>query len=191
MVVLNKIYTKTGDKGSTRLATGEEVPKTNQRLAAYGTIDECNSFIGMARLYIGADTELDAILTRIQNDLFDLGADLATPDNGEDLGYEPLRIIASQVTRLENEIDFMNANIAPLDSFVLPAGNALSAHLHVARTITRRAEREMAALVKSGEKVSEAAFQYINRLSDLLFVAARRANDNGKADVKWVPAGNR
>jgi cob(I)alamin adenosyltransferase len=191
MVTLNKIYTRTGDKGKTRLATGEEVPKTNLRLAAYGTIDECNSFIGVARLHVGADTELDAILMRIQNDLFDLGADLATPDTGKDLGYEPLRIIASQVTRLENEIDFMNANIAPLDSFILPAGSPLSAHLHVARTIARRAEREIAALIETGEKISEPAFIYINRLSDLLFVAARRANNEGKDDVKWVPAGNR
>jgi len=191
MVTLNKIYTRTGDKGKTRLATGEEVPKTNLRLAAYGTIDECNSFIGVARLHVGADTELDAILMRIQNDLFDLGADLATPDTGKDLGYEPLRVIASQVTRLENEIDFMNANIAPLDSFILPAGSPLSAHLHVARTIARRAEREIAALIETGEKISEPAFIYINRLSDLLFVAARRANNEGKDDVKWVPAGNR
>ncbi|KAF0097793.1 MAG: hypothetical protein FD163_112 [Hyphomonadaceae bacterium] len=191
MVVLNKIYTKTGDKGKTRLATGEEVSKTNLRLAAYGTIDECNSFIGVARLHIGDDVLLDEILMRIQNDLFDLGADLATPDNGKDLGYEPLRIIASQVTRLENEIDFMNADIAPLNSFILPAGSALAANLHVARTVARRAEREIAALMERGEKISDAAFQYVNRLSDLLFVAARRANDNGKADVKWVPAGNR
>ncbi len=191
MVTLNKIYTKTGDKGKTRLATGEEVSKTNLRLAAYGTIDECNSFIGVARLYSIDDKELDAILMRIQNDLFDLGADLATPDTGKDLGYEPLRIVQSQIDRLEREIDFMNANIAPLNSFILPAGSPLSAHLHVARTIARRAEREIAALKESGDNVSEAAFIYVNRLSDLLFVAARRANNNGESDVKWVPAGNR
>ena len=191
MVVLNKIYTKTGDKGKTRLATGEEVSKTDLRLAAYGTIDECNSFIGVARLHIGSDTELDAILVRIQNDLFDLGADLATPDNGKDLGYVPLRIINAQVLRLENEIDMMNANIAPLDSFILPAGTALAANLHVARTIARRAERDIAALIESGEKISQTAFIYVNRLSDLLFVAARRANGNGAEDIKWVPALNR
>lgn len=191
MVTLNKIYTKTGDKGKTRLATGEEVSKTNLRLAAYGTIDECNSFIGVARLYSIDDKELDAILMRIQNDLFDLGADLATPDTGKDLGYEPLRIVQSQIERLEREIDFMSANIAPLNSFILPAGSPLSAHLHVARTIARRAEREIAALKEIDETVSEAAFIYVNRLSDLLFVAARRANNNGESDVKWVPAGNR
>jgi cob(I)alamin adenosyltransferase len=191
VVTLNKIYTKTGDKGKTRLATGEEVSKTNLRLAAYGTIDECNSFIGVARVYCHTDPELDAILMRVQNDLFDLGADLATPHSGKDLGYEPLRIAQSQIERLEREIDAMNASIPPLDSFVLPAGSPLSAYLHVARTIVRRAEREIAALIENGEKISDAAFIYVNRLSDLLFVAARRANENGLKDVKWVPAGNR
>ena len=142
-------------------------------------------------MHIGEDAILDAILMRIQNDLFDLGADLATPDTGKDLGYEPLRIAASQVSRLEEEIDMMNANIAPLDSFILPAGSPLGALLHVARTVARRAEREIAVLMETGEKVSAPAFQYINRLSDLLFVAARRANNDGKHDVKWVPAKNR
>ena len=190
MVTLNRIYTKTGDQGKTRLATGEEVWKHALRIEAYGSIDETNSAIGICRLHCEKDQELDAILSRIQNDLFDLGADLATPENA-DLKWTPLRIVESQVTRLEQEIDAINANLAPLDSFVLPYGTPLATHLHFARTTTRRAERNVAALIEAGEQVSGPAFQYINRLSDLLFVASRRANDNGKQDVKWVPAGNR
>ena len=189
MVVINKIYTKTGDGGKTRLATGEEVSKTNIRLEAYGTIDELNSFIGVARLNCD-DLLIGEILARIQNDLFDLGADLATPDK-PDLGWEPLRIIETQVSRLEKEIDQINENIAPLDSFILPFGSALATHLHVCRTIARRAERIMATMIENEIAISDASFKYVNRLSDLFFVLARRANDNGKNDVKWVPAATR
>ena len=189
MVVINKIYTKTGDGGKTRLATGEEVSKTNIRLEAYGTIDELNSFIGVARLNCD-DLLIGEILARIQNDLFDLGADLATPDK-PDLGWEPLRIIETQVSRLEKEIDQINENIAPLDSFILPFGSALATHLHVCRTIARRAERIMAHMIENEIAIYDASFKYVNRLSDLFFVLARRANDNGKNDVKWVPAATR
>jgi cob(I)alamin adenosyltransferase len=188
MVTLNRIYTRTGDDGDTGLATGERVAKHDVRVEAYGTVDEANAAIGVARLHCQSDPELDAILGRIQNDLFDLGADLATPERGKPLGWEALRIVAGQVARLEAEIDLMNEPIAPLNSFVLPGGSPLSAHLHVARTIARRAERCVAALRSvEGEQVSDAAFQYLNRLSDLLFVASRRANANGAEDVKWVP----
>ena len=188
MVTLNKIYTRTGDRGTTALATGETVDKFNARVEAYGSVDEANAAIGMARLECQSDPELDAILGRIQNDLFDLGADLATPERDKPLGFEALRIIPRQVERLEHEIDAMNGAIAPLDSFILPGGSRLAACLHVARTITRRAERQIAALkAQPAEKVSDAALHYINRLSDLLFVAGRRANDNGRDDVKWVP----
>lgn len=192
MVKLNKIYTRTGDDGTTGLATGERVPKWDLRVAAYGAVDEANAAIGLARLYASSDTQFDAMLSRIQNDLFDLGADLATPERGEPLTFEALRIVEAQVSRLETEIDQMNANIAPLDSFVLPAGTALATHLHAARTITRRAERLIAELSeKPGENVSAPALAYANRLSDHLFVAARHANSDGAADVKWVPGGNR
>lgn len=192
MVKLNKIYTRTGDDGTTGLATGERVPKFNLRVEAYGAVDEANSALGAARLYASDDPELDAMLTRIQNDMFDLGADLATPDRGEPFKWEPLRIIEAQVTRLEAEIDAMNAAIPPLDSFVLPGGSPLAAHLHVARAISRRAERLIAHLAaEPGEVVSGPALAYANRLSDFLFVAARRANKNGAADVKWVPGANR
>jgi cob(I)alamin adenosyltransferase len=192
MVKLNKIYTRTGDDGTTGLATGERVPKWSLRVEAYGAVDEANSAIGTARLHASTDAELDAALARIQNDLFDLGADLATPDRGEPFKWEPLRILPAQVARLEGEIDAMNAPIPPLDSFVLPGGSALAAHLHVARAISRRAERLVAHLAATpGETVSPAALAYANRLSDFLFVAARRANANGAADVKWVPGANR
>jgi cob(I)alamin adenosyltransferase len=192
MVILDKIYTRTGDDGTTGLATGERVEKWDLRVAAYGSADETNSAIGVARLHTGADPDLDAMLARIQNDLFDLGADLATPERDKPLGWTPLRIVAAQVTRLETEIDAMNAAIPPLDSFVLPGGSALAAHLHVARTIARRAERLAAELAsKPDEKVSPEAVAYLNRLSDFLFVAARRANDNGASDVKWIPGANR
>jgi cob(I)alamin adenosyltransferase len=192
MVVLNKIYTRTGDAGFTSLATGEKVEKWHPRVEAYGAVDECNAAIGVARLHVGADEVLDHILGRIQNDLFDLGADLATPERAEPLGWEPLRILEAQVIRLEVEIDLINEPIPPLNSFVLPGGTALSAHLHVARTIARRAERLIAQLkAMDGEIVSDAALKFANRLSDLLFVAGRRANANGADDVKWVPGANR
>jgi cob(I)alamin adenosyltransferase len=192
MVTLNKIYTRTGDDGSTSLATGEKVAKYNIRVAAYGAVDEANAAIGVARLHCGDDALLDQILNRLQNDLFDLGADLATPERDKPLAWEALRILPAQVTRLETEIDAINEAIPPLDSFVLPGGTPLSAYLHVARTITRRAERDMASLKDTqGENVSDAAMHYINRVSDLLFVASRRANANGASDVKWVPGQNR
>jgi cob(I)alamin adenosyltransferase len=192
MVVLNKIYTRTGDDGSTGLATGERVPKWDLRVEAYGAVDETNSCLGVARLHSGNDTQLDAMLARIQNDLFDLGADLATPQRDKELGWEPLRIVEAQVTRLETEIDKVNTPIPPLNSFILPGGSALAAHLHVARTVCRRAERLIAELAATeGEIVSEFALAYANRLSDFLFVAARRANDNGASDVLWIPGANR
>jgi cob(I)alamin adenosyltransferase len=188
MVTLNKIYTRTGDTGTTSLATGETVAKFDLRVEAYGAVDEANAAIGVARLHTGDDEVLDQILARIQNDLFDLGADLATPERDKPLGWEALRILPNQVTRLETEIDAMNGEIPPLDSFVLPGGSALSAFLHVARTVTRRAERQVAMLMADpNEKVSDAVLHYMNRLSDLLFVACRRANANGASDVKWVP----
>ncbi|KAA3501716.1 cob(I)yrinic acid a,c-diamide adenosyltransferase [Rhizobium rhizogenes] len=192
MVKLNKIYTRTGDKGTTALVSGPRRLKHDLRVEAYGTVDETNSAIGVVRLHTNGLEKLDAMLFRIQNDLFDLGADLATPDSGEPLSYEPLRIVESQVTRLENEIDEINAALDPLTSFVLPGGNAAAANLHMARTICRRAERLMVALsVTENEIVSPAAIKYANRLSDFLFVAARFANDTGKADILWVPGKNR
>ena len=192
MVVLNKIYTRTGDDGTTGLATGERVEKWNLRVESYGAVDETNSAIGVARLHAHDDAGLDAMLGRIQNDLFDLGADLATPEREKPLGWEPLRIVDAQVTRLETEIDQMNAAIPPLNSFILPGGSALAAHLHVARATCRRAERLIAHLAATpDEKVSAPALAYANRLSDFLFVAARRANENGAADVLWVPGANR
>lgn len=193
MVVLNKIYTKTGDDGTTALGSGERRPKHDLRVEAYGTVDEANACIGMARVALaGGHAELDAILSRIQNDLFDLGADLATPDTGEKLDYEPLRIIASQVERVEKDIDSMTRRLKPLRSFVLPGGSSAAATLHLARTVARRAERLMVELAqRPGETVSTDAIRYINRVSDLLFVAARTVNDNGEADVLWVPGENR
>ncbi|UXS42186.1 cob(I)yrinic acid a,c-diamide adenosyltransferase [Agrobacterium tumefaciens] len=192
MVKLNKIYTRTGDKGTTALVSGPRRLKHDLRVEAYGTVDETNSAIGVARLHTGGMEKLDAMLFRIQNDLFDLGADLATPDSGEPLSYEPLRIVESQVTRLENEIDDLNAALEPLTSFVLPGGSAAAASLHMARTVCRRAERLMVELsVTENEIVSPAALKYVNRLSDFLFVAARFANDAGKADILWVPGKNR
>ena len=192
MVVLNKIYTKTGDDGSTALGSGDRRPKFDLRIAAYGTVDETNSCIGVARLHVGEYKQLDAALSRIQNDLFDLGADLATPDTGKPLEYEPLRVTEAQVVRLESEIDTLNSDLEPLRSFVLPAGTPLAAHLHLARTVSRRAERLIVELSKtSDEKLSPEVCKYINRLSDFLFVAARVANDKGRADVLWVPGKNR
>jgi cob(I)alamin adenosyltransferase len=193
MVTLNKIYTKTGDKGTTALGTGARVPKTHARIAAYGTVDEANSFIGVARTKLGEDeAEMDAMLERVQNDMFDLGADLCVPEDGVDRGYEPLRISDKQVERLEAEIDRINAELEPLKSFILPGGTEAAAALHVARTVARRAEREMAEVVAlDTEPVSEPALKYINRLSDFLFVAARFVNARGKSDILWTPGENR
>jgi cob(I)alamin adenosyltransferase len=192
VVKLNRIYTRTGDDGRTGLATGERTLKCDLRVSAYGDVDELNAAIGLSRLYAGADPELEAVLIRVQNDLFDLGADLATPDRGAALAWTPLRMVAGQVERLEAELDRFNADLSPLNSFVLPAGTALSAHLHLARTVCRRAERSVVRLSQQPEEpVNPEAIKYLNRLSDLLFVAARRANDNGRADVLWTPGANR
>lgn len=192
MVTLNRIYTRTGDRGLTRLSTGQPVSKASLRVEAYGGVDETNAFIGVARQHTQADAELDALLERIQNDLFDLGADLATPEQNEKPEWEPLRVVDSQVERLEREIDAMNAALSPLTSFVLPAGSPASAALHVCRTVCRRAERKVVELMAvEGEIVGEPALKYLNRLSDLLFVAARRANDDGAADVLWKPGATR
>jgi cob(I)alamin adenosyltransferase len=214
MVVLNRIYTRTGDGGTTALGTGVRVPKHSQRIAAYGSVDETNAAVGMARQHLagsvpgsagptGTHADLDAMLVRIQNDLFDLGADLCAPEEprtgegtGQGTGQAPkrerLRVSEAQVERLEQEIDGMNAQLAPLRSFVLPGGSPAAAALHVARTVCRRAEREIVALAgQPGEHVSPPVLKYINRLSDLLFVASRTVNDLGKSDVLWVPGGNR
>ncbi len=194
MVKLNKIYTRTGDDGTTGLATGDRVPKWSLRVQAYGAVDETNSAIGIARLHVGQHAQLAKSLAHIQNDMFDLGADLSTPEPPDDkpLGWEPLRIVASQVEWLEQEIDRMNENLSPLDSFILPAGTPLATHLHMARTIARRAETLTSNLNDiPNELVSPAALAYINRLSDFLFVAARHANGNGEEDVKWIPGANR
>jgi cob(I)alamin adenosyltransferase len=190
MVVLNKIYTRTGDDGTTALGTGERRPKYHLRIASYGTVDELNATIGLSRLHTGADAELDAMLRRIQNDLFDLGADLCTPERPDKPARERLRLVEAQATRLEQEIDRLNGELAPLTSFVLPGGSAASAHLHLARTVCRRAERVIVELAAE-EGVSPAVIKYINRLSDFLFVAARHANGKGAGDVLWVPGQNR
>ncbi len=190
MVRLTRIYTKGGDKGTTSLGTGKRVPKHDLRVEAYGTVDEANAAIGLARLHTSGDA--DAALARIQNDLFDLGADLCAPENdraGEG-SKERLRIADAQVERLEQEIDAMNEELAPLNSFVLPGGSAASAYLHMARTIARRAERDMTRLAAQ-EPVNPAAIRYINRLSDHLFVLARYENDKGAKDVLWKPGANR
>ncbi len=193
MVVLNKIYTRTGDDGTTALGTGDRLAKYALRVAAYGTVDETNAAIGMAVVHLGgADETLRLRLVRIQNDLFDLGADLCVPDRGEKLAYEPLRVTEAQVTRLESEIDDMNAGLKPLRSFVLPGGAPAAAALHVARTVCRRAERLVAELASQpDEPVSRPALKYINRLSDYLFVASRHVNNQGAGDVLWVPGQNR
>lgn len=193
MVKLNKIYTRTGDDGTTGLGTGERRLKSDPRVEAYGTVDEANACIGLARLHTGAaHPELDGMLARIQNDLFDLGADLATPEGPEPLPYEALRIVPSQVARIEADIDALNANLEPLKSFVLSGGTPAAAALHLARTVTRRAERLVVALAgHPGEHVNPEGLRYINRVSDFLFVAARVVNDNGRGDVLWVPGKNR
>ncbi|MEM9049004.1 MAG: cob(I)yrinic acid a,c-diamide adenosyltransferase [Pseudomonadota bacterium] len=190
MVVLNRIYTRTGDDGETALGNGARVPKFADRVEAYGTVDELNATIGLARQY--AEGALDAKLAAIQNDLFDLGADLCRPDIAQDkeAAYTPLRMTSGQVDRLESEIDAMNDRLAPLRSFVLPGGSALAAYLHLARTVCRRAERRSVAL-STREEVNPHATKYLNRLSDWMFVASRVANENGAADVLWVPGAHR
>lgn len=195
MVVLNKIYTRTGDAGLTALGSGERVPKNSARIAAYGTVDEVNAVIGVARLQVReAHPPVDAMLARIQNDLFDLGADLTMPERGETAqrSRAPLRVTDAQIKRLEDEIDTLNGELQPLRSFVLPGGSPAAAALHVARTVCRRAERAIVELAQlPDEPVSAPALKYINRLSDLLFVASRYVNARGADDVLWVPGQNR
>jgi cob(I)alamin adenosyltransferase len=191
MVILNKIYTKTGDDGTTALGSGERRPKDDLRIEAYGSVDETNAAIGLVRVELPADlSDVDAMLMRIQNDLFDLGAELATPDDGKPKDYEPLRIVDAQVTRLERDIDALNADLSPLRSFVRPGGSRAAAALHLARTVSRRAERQMVALSRK-EPVGRPALIYVNRLSDFLFVASRFVNAKGEGDVLWVPGKNR
>jgi len=192
MVALNRIYTKAGDGGRTQLVGGERRKKHDLRIESYGTVDELNAAIGLARLHTAGEAGTDAMLARIQNDLFDLGADLATPPSDTPKKREDLRVLDSQVERLEREIDAMNAELEPLRSFVLPGGTPVAAHLHLARTICRRAERLAVALAeKPEERVAPEVIRYLNRLSDHLFVAARHANGKGERDVLWVPGQNR
>jgi cob(I)alamin adenosyltransferase len=189
MVKLNRIYTRTGDKGDTALGSGARVPKDSARIEAYGAVDEANAALGLALL--SAQPPLDAMLKRIQNDLFDLGADLCLPEEGKERPRPPLRITDTQIERLEQEIDALNAELEPLTSFVMPSGTPAATALHLARTITRRAERRMVSLART-EFVSPPALRYVNRLSDFLFVAARYANKSaGQGDVLWVPGENR
>jgi cob(I)alamin adenosyltransferase len=191
MVVLNRIYTRTGDQGTTALATGERRQKFDLRIEAYGTVDETNACLGLARLHT-AGQPVDSMLGRIQNDLFDLGADLATPETDKPRRRAALRITDAQVERLEQEIDELNGELESLRSFILPGGTPAAAYLHLARTVCRRAERLVVELsTKPDEKVSPAAVKYLNRLSDFLFVAARSVNDKGARDVLWVPGQNR
>lgn len=190
MVTLNRIYTRTGDEGTSGLVTGERRAKSDLRFDCIGTIDEVNAAIGMARLELAGESQLDGSLARIQNDLFDLGADLATPEEGLREGRTALRIVDAEVTRLESEIDALNAALEPLRSFVLPGGSRAAAALHLARTIARRGERVMVGLA-AREVLNPAALKYINRLSDFLFVAARFVNDRGTGDILWVPGQNR
>ncbi|VTZ49747.1 Cob(I)yrinic acid a,c-diamide adenosyltransferase [Methylocella tundrae] len=197
MVVLNRIYTRTGDSGKTSLGSGERRPKNDLRIEAYGTIDEANCAIGLARVSTSIAphcARVDAMLLCLQNDLFDLGADLCVPESDEGAApqYEPLRIVQAQVDRLERKIDELNAELPPLQSFVLPGGSPAAAALHLARTVTRRAERLLVALADApGEKVGEPALKFVNRLSDFLFVAARYVNRKGEGDILWVPGQNR
>ena len=194
MVVLNKIYTRTGDDGTTALGTGQRRKKYDRRISAYGTIDEVNAAIGVARLHLAGDALVDTAMSRIQNDLFDLGADLCTPDNGKGKGPGGARLTVTetQVAWLEAEIDRLNAELEPLRSFVLPGGSAAAAYLHLARTICRRAERLIVELKDDpAESVSAAVVKYVNRLSDFLFVASRYANGKGSGDVLWRPGQNR
>jgi cob(I)alamin adenosyltransferase len=193
MVKLNKIYTRTGDDGTTGLGTGERRLKSDLRVDAYGTVDEANACIGLARVHtLQSHPDIDAMLGRVQNDLFDLGADLCVPDDGKPLGYEPLRIVSSQVARVEQDIDLLNKGLRPLKSFILNGGSPAASALHLARTVARRAERLMVALAQNpAEPVNPEGIRYINRVSDFLFVAARAVNDNGNADVLWIPGKNR
>jgi len=192
MVILNRIYTRVGDDGSTALANGERRRKHDLRVETYGTVDETNAAVGLARLHTGGDAVLDAMLARIQNDLFDLGADLATPQSEGEVAGQALRIVAAQVERLEREIDALNEGLEPLRSFVLPGGTPAAAALHLARTVCRRAERLLVLLIEQpGERVGQPALSYLNRLSDFLFVASRHANGRGAADVLWVPGATR
>ena len=191
VVTLNRIYTRTGDGGSTRLASGASVSKTDLRVEAYGAVDETNACVGLARAALADDPTFDTLLARIQNELFDLGADLATPAKPGEVEGAALRILDSQVARLETEIDTLNAELPALTSFVLPGGTAASAALHLARTVCRRAERDAVRLVEAGQPVSGPAMRYLNRLSDLLFVAARWANDRGAAEVLWASGATR
>jgi cob(I)alamin adenosyltransferase len=192
MVVLNRIYTRTGDDGTTALGNGERRKKYDLRIACYGTVDETNAAIGIVRLHTSDDAEINAMLGRIQNDLFDLGADLCSPGKGKGPDGARLTVTEAQVTRLEAEIDRLNAELEPLRSFVLPGGTPAAALLHAARTVCRRAERMMAELAdRPGEEVSAVALKYVNRLSDFLFVASRYVNQSGSGDVLWVPGQNR
>ena len=191
MVTLNRIYTRTGDKGTTRLATGAVVSKSDRRVETYGAVDETNACLGLARTHTRDAGDFDALLARLQNELFDLGADLATPARADEAPGSTLRILDSQVDRLEAEIDALNAELPPLASFVLPGGTEAAAALHLARTVCRRAEREAVRLTEAGEPVSGPAMRYINRLSDLLFVAARYANEKGAAEVFWQSGATR
>jgi cob(I)alamin adenosyltransferase len=192
MVILNKIYTRTGDDGTTALGSGERRKKYDLRIAAYGTLDETNAAIGVARLHTAGEAALDAALSRIQNDLFDAGADLATPGKGKGPGGARLTVTAAQVAWLEREIDRLNEELEPLRSFVLPGGLPAAAYLHLARTICRRAERLIAELIDTAdESVTTEVLHYVNRLSDYLFVAARYANDKGAIEILWRPGENR
>ena len=191
MVTLNRIYTRAGDAGTTRLASGAQVSKADARVEAYGAVDEANACLGLARVHTRDAGEFDALLARLQNELFDLGADLATPATADEAPGSRLRILDSQVARLEAEIDALNAQLPELKSFVLPGGTEAAAALHLARTICRRAEREAVRLVEAGEQVSGPAMRYLNRLSDLLFIAARYANGKGAAEVFWVSGATR
>src|SRR5262245_27869679 len=193
MVVLNRIYTRTGDDGTTSLGSGERRKKYDLRIEAYGTLDEVNAVIGIGRLHAASDTVLDGILGRIQNDLFDVEADICMPsEKGKGPGGARLTVTDAQVDWLEQQIDLLNADLGPLKSFILPGGSTTAAYLHLARTVCRRGERLMVELRdKPGEEVTPAALKYVNRLSDFLFVASRYANDNGATDVLWQPGQNR
>ncbi|MHA6288937.1 cob(I)yrinic acid a,c-diamide adenosyltransferase [Maricaulis sp. CAU 1757] len=191
MVRLTKIYTRTGDAGSTRLGDMSQTVKHDPRVEAYGDVDETNSSLGVARAALAPGDEIDVELKRVQNDLFDLGADLCVPESDEPPEFEPLRVTDAQVQRLEGVIDRFNERLEPLNSFILPGGSEAAARLHMSRTICRRAERKVSALMASGVPLNGAVLRYLNRLSDLLFVMARLANDEGRADVLWVPGGDR
>jgi cob(I)alamin adenosyltransferase len=190
MVELTRIYTKGGDKGKTSLGSGIRVNKYDTRVSAYGTVDEVNAVVGVVRLHLEALPDLDKLLAVVQNDLFDLGADLCTPTSPADLDYEPLRVTSAQTERLEQEIDTYNARLKPLKSFILPGGSVAGSYLHMARTITRRAER-MVVKLADAEDINHEVIRYLNRLSDLFFVLSRICNDEGNSDVLWVPGANR